>query len=1379
MRTGLGALLLYCLAGLSSVVVAADLPPELAGWSDWVIRGQEFRRCPFFATSMPGQPAAHRCAWPEPLTLAVDADGGRFSQRWLVYADTWITLPGDLNSWPENVQIDSGEAPVVARDGVPTVRVGPGTHALDGRFAWTSRPEALPIPAETGIVELTVDGRAVEQPERLAGAVSLGKRRSTEQPAALELQVYRLVQDEIPVRLLTHLRLQVAGDAREERLAEVLPTGFTPIALDSALPARIDADGRLRVQVRPGSWQVVLTARGPGVATALSRPSAAVPGTGRWPREEVWSFEANDRLRIAAAEGASAVDPVQANVPAEWQSLPAFRMAADSTLTIVERSRGLANIDDNRLTLNRQLWLDFDHGGFTAVDTIAGTMRRDWRLDMAAPFSLQSARIGTDALLVTEGAKPGATGVELRLPDVALEAVSRTATTRGTLPATGWQTRFDGVQGTLHLPPGHLLLAVRGADGAPDSWLERWGLWNLFGVLIVAVFTAWVAGKRVAAIGFGALLLTYQAFPGQIWLWGNLLAAIAVAGAVPEGRFRRFASGYRALSFVVLGAALLPFLWGQVRLALYPQLESSTMYALAQMGGSATEAGQSDQFAPPYVPPPEIALDVSAAPPAPMNMEAEGGSRSSGEYLRKQVRQYGGLNAQQLMQRYAPGTLLQTGPGIPDWQFNSYAFRWSGPVEQDQTVQFIYAGRILLAVWRIVGVALTAILFLWLLRRALPGRWPVTSLSRTAAGTTVVGVLLATLMLAAIPFPARAQSTPDPALLVELKARLLAPPPCAPNCAEILSATVLATPELLDVTLVASALTSVAVAVPSASDRWQLASITVDEGSAVAIARNPDGSLWIPLTPGAHTVRLKGRPAAVESLQLAFPQPPRRIRVEARGWAVSGVADGRLLSSSLELTRERAASGAAAASGDTVLEAAAEFPASVRVTRDFNLDLDWGLTTTVERIAPQRAAFTVEVPLVAGESVLTEEPQIRDGKIALVGLATGEAQKSWTAGLVRREALELRSPAGTDRTEVWRFTVNPQWRVQFAGLPAVLPENLSGAPWAYVFYPRPGEKLDVQITRPKAVAGQTLAIDSVTLAVNIGNRSADHNLVVNYRSTQGGRHTLQLPATARVTQVIVDGAEVPLRPTDGQLALALLPGSHAIGVNWSSANGAAFRIQPDAVDLNSPASNVRTTLHLPGDRWPLLAIGSGVGPAILYWGELVVFLITAWFLGRLSISPLRTHEWLLLGIGLSTQSWTVLLAVGAWLFMMRWREHWDGAHLSRWQFNAVQVLLALFTLFAVSSLVFSGIRYGLLAQPDMGVVGPGSGDNSFGWFVDQTASALPQPSVLSAPGWVYRLLMFAWAFWIAIALARWVRYAWRAWTARGFWRGRVISTAQE
>jgi hypothetical protein len=188
-------------------------------------------------------------------------------------------------------------------------------------------------------------------------------------------------------------------------------------------------------------------------------------------------------------------------------------MAADSTLEITERSRGLQNTDDNRLTLARELWLDFDHGGLTAVDRLQGTMRKDWRLEMSAPYSLESARAGDDPLLITRNPGGPGSGLEVRTPNLSLEAVARTSKARGAMPATGWNARLDQVSGNLNLPPGHRLLAALGADVAPDAWIEKWGLWGLFGVLVVAVFAGWFAGPLVGVVAFVALLRWLR------WAW--------------------------------------------------------------------------------------------------------------------------------------------------------------------------------------------------------------------------------------------------------------------------------------------------------------------------------------------------------------------------------------------------------------------------------------------------------------------------------------------------------------------------------------------------------------------------------------------------------------------------------------------------------------------------------------------------------------------------------------------------------------------------------------------------------------------------------------------------------------------------------------------
>ncbi len=121
-RAELIALAICCpLVSLSQETV----PPALRDWQVWALKGEEFRRCPFLASAslQPDQPidaSAFPCVWPERLTLAVDTHGGSFTQRWQVYSESWVTLPGSLEHWPQGVasrrrRVRSGRAGSASR----------------------------------------------------------------------------------------------------------------------------------------------------------------------------------------------------------------------------------------------------------------------------------------------------------------------------------------------------------------------------------------------------------------------------------------------------------------------------------------------------------------------------------------------------------------------------------------------------------------------------------------------------------------------------------------------------------------------------------------------------------------------------------------------------------------------------------------------------------------------------------------------------------------------------------------------------------------------------------------------------------------------------------------------------------------------------------------------------------------------------------------------------------------------------------------------------------------------------------------------------------------------------------------------------------------
>ncbi len=158
------------------------VPDELEGWQQWVLKDKEYRECPFYFDRGAGERGDFLCAWPGQLQLAVTATGGQFTQQWTLHAqDQWIALPGSAEHWPDRVTVNGRSVEVIARNNIPSVSLAPGTWNIAGRFAWEERPGVLRLPAESGLLTLTVDGREVQRPELNRSGVFLGERKRQNQ----------------------------------------------------------------------------------------------------------------------------------------------------------------------------------------------------------------------------------------------------------------------------------------------------------------------------------------------------------------------------------------------------------------------------------------------------------------------------------------------------------------------------------------------------------------------------------------------------------------------------------------------------------------------------------------------------------------------------------------------------------------------------------------------------------------------------------------------------------------------------------------------------------------------------------------------------------------------------------------------------------------------------------------------------------------------------------------------------------------------------------------------------------------------------------------------------------------------------------------------
>jgi hypothetical protein len=702
-------------------------------------------------------------------------------------------------------------------------------------------------------------------------------------------------------------------------------------------------------------------------------------------------------------------------------------------------------------------------------------------------------------------------------------------------------------------------------------------------------------------------------------------------------------------------------------------------------------------------------------------------------------------------------SVVQAGAGEPEWNTgNNYRLSWSGPVTAEQTTRLVIAPAWLVRLLRVLMVALLGVL----LGRMVPplvtpprGHW--NDWRRGAASAAV-------LMLALLgPHAVHAQQTPaspipDQAMLDQLRARLTEAAKCAPDCAAIADAQLQASGDTLDIALEAHAGADVGLPLPQGDDALTLLDARLD-GQPAALA-SCDGALMLRLDRGVHRVTLHYRLAAgADSANLRFPLQPGHVGFIGNGWSASGLDDDRLLGDSVALSRVRAAADGSA------LAITQSLPAYVRVTRQLSFGVDWTVQTTVERLAPQDGGFSVSLPLLPGEHPQGDGALVRDGAIQ-VSFSANDPVMMWTSRLDHAPTLTLKAPPLGERAEIWQIDAAPMWHVDAAGVPT------SATSHGLRFQPLPGETLTLVLSEPKAVAGSSIAFDRVQVSTAAGERASETTLVVTARSTRGGEHAITLPSGAELLQARRDGEPLNLAVRNGQLSLPLLPGAHRYEVLLREPRGAAMRTVTSTVDLRAPVANIALDLHLPQDRWVLWTWGPSMGPAVLYWSQLVVLLLAAWLLARYAPTPLRFHHWLLLGLGFSAFAWSAYALVVAWLIALGWRAR--GVRLGDVAFNLVQVALAVLTALALLALV-GAVPRGLLGLPDMHVAGNGSTAWNLRWFADQSSGVLPHAGVFSLSLWVYKLAMLAWALWLANALIGWLRWAFGAWSEGGYWRKRA------
>ncbi|MFT5084162.1 MAG: hypothetical protein ACI9Y1_002214 [Lentisphaeria bacterium] len=1325
-------------------------------WESWVLEDHPQYACPWVMAKDNNK----ACIWPGKLELNAGDEGATFTYTVDVYQkNAFIALPGNVDYWPTALIVNGKPAPIVERNKLPHISISSGHHKVSGKFKWDKRPGQLAIPQNVAIVSLLIEGKSRVVDRRNGLLIFSSKSDVTLKKAddSLTLEVFRLLNDGVPITMITDVGLSVSGKAREVTFGSVMLAGTEVLHIQSSIPARIESDGSMRAQVSPGEHTIRVHSRFVGSPSTITTKKL----TKEWPQSEYISFKSATAIRQANLSGPVSIDTSQVSIPSEWAEYPTFRMSDGETLILETEFRGDHSPAANTLYVTRDLWLDFNGEGITALDRISGEMNKGWRLNAAKGTNIGRATVDEEPVLITRD--ENLEGIEVRSPNIELKAVTRIES-RSDFSASGWNARADQFSATLHLPPGWRVLHAKGIDRVWGTWLSKWDLWDVFLVLIIISATRKLIGNRVAALAGTTFLIALHE-PGNPLLIIPLLLIVIALLPLVSGKIKSILRSVGVLLGVALALSVISFAVSTFRLAIYPSLELTAIGTYNQNSYNSSYSRAAS------APAEQMGDDFEAS-------ESKVRTMSRAKEVRSEEVLVTGIRKQNLYQ-VTENDRVQTGPGLPTWTWSSVSFESSSPVPANQSLSIYYSSPLVTSIWRVLSVFLIALYAGVVLKRLASlsrfkgaGR---SGLGGAAGGTApAAAIVLATCFVFLIGLShspnALSDDYPPEHLLDSLEKRLTKAPDCLPACFSLNDGQI--TVNGTDIRLQFSAYMAADIALPLPRSHGTWALVSVSENGQLLPLRKQQGSLFVRLPKGHHMLVLKGKIIA-DQATISFPFAIHNMAVSAPGWELEGLVEGRVRNGTLTL---RAIDENATQKVDTLKADSA--PTFVHVKRHFVFGKKWNIETTVQRISPLKGAISLPIKLIAHEKLMQDMGAVKNGEI-VVQLGHSQQHISWQSSIEPSEQLQLTASDGDTYIEQWSFSPSSLWRIKYEGIPPVKADGFVNA-FEPVFKPWPAETLIVYVSKPSGVPGETHTVESAVLKVEAGNTLQRSTLTLDIRSSLGTSYTATLPSDAEVLRYSIDGRAMNI-PSGREVKIPLQPGSQSVVVEFQSLTSIGMINRSPEVLLPSGATNVRLQYTLPRDRWPLYLSGPPIGPAMLYWGVLCVIVLAALALPMLAKAlnfkmPIAITGWILLGVGLSTVNGYGVLVVAVMFFILAARKQLVVPEaMSRFNFNLMQCSIVAWVGLAVLCVV-TAIPMGLLSNPEMKVVGNGSGSHFYNYYQDIVgeAEAFPTVMVISVPMLAYRAVMLLWSLWLSTRLILWASWAWACFIEKASWMPKAV-----
>ncbi|CAA6808354.1 MAG: Unknown protein [uncultured Sulfurovum sp.] len=1323
-----------------------QIPASLLEWKAWVLDEIKEKDCPINY-----QKNTSQCSWFSKVEVTLDAKELNFSMEVTLYKDkTTVKLPHAHLSWPKEVLVNGEKAIVLGDNSSAEVILDKGTHKITGSIVLKEELKYIQLPKDIALVSFVKNNQPVNNAKVDANARLWldQEQRDVGEKGTLVVSLYRKVLDGHPLRMHTYLHLRVSGKMRSVILDGILLDGFLPTAVKSSLNSTITEDRKLEIEVKAGEWTAVIDSYNPNNIAKLQKPNYRF----NYANEEIWTLLSDANYRTIEVEGVSSLDPSQTTLPKSWKQLPAYLVEEGKTFSIKELYKSAKQQQKNELVLQRKMWLDFDGQGYTISDNIDATISQVRRLEATNILDLASASINNQPTLITTLDKSVQKGVELREQNMQIIASSRYEGEIGRIPANGWDEKFSTVSTILNLPPGWQLFAAFGSDNKTTAWLDKWNLMDIFLVLLLGIAIYQLYGIKWAVPATLFLILLWHEYDAPTIIWLIVLALVAMLRVVSEGRLKKVLKFLMVATVAIAVLQVLSFSVYEIRTALYPQLEkeyygnfANDSYTDKSIQREVYQQVQDDSLQEEVMVAPNVQQSYPRKSISSSNVYAPSPKQSYSKKFKEK-------DYSQIMQnRIDPNAVVQTGIGKPKWKWHSHRFTWQSGVGSSDRLELWLVSPMLnkfLKALNIMGMLFLLYMFLREFRHSM-----LPSIKANMGVGNVGKMALFVSLLLINPNQLQADM-PSEKMLTQLKEKLMVEAPCLPNCASIESLEVLINDEVMNINMEISAGADISVPLLANRNMWLPQKVLVDAKEDVNLNLDSSGGLWLRLSKGVHKVTLSGSIKGHHQLMLSSRLAIHNFSAKVNNamWRVGSDHKSYIEISNLNIENQKA-------------KETSKIEPLVELERTFYFGQRWYVDTKVKLLNKIDKPYSLMYELLPNESILDKEIEVK-GNQAVLHLSNKKRSHSWRSSLAITKELALKASNKNQLLEVWQMDIASIWDMTYKGIEPI--EQLKvGARLMPRFKPWHDEILSLTLEKAKAVKGESLTIESSKVKLSQSARYRDVTLDLSLKSSQAGQYVISLNSATKLKPTVIDGRTHYLKISEGKVSIPLQAKAQKVKLSWREEMPTNVQYDFSNIDLGKTSTNNSIELTLAQNRWILWTNGPLLGPAILLWGVLLAVLLFAVVLGRIKGSPLKTRDWLLLGVGVSTSSVMIMLPIIVWIFTLRYREI-KGDALIGWKRNFTQIGLVFLTLIAIGTII-GAVSGGLLGNPEMMITGNNSYDNHLNWYSDRISGIVPEPTVVSVSIWYYRALMLLWSIWIAFSLIKWLKWAWAVFSQGDMW----------